>query len=247
MFEQFLLEGKWIDKTFGIIPWKTDKPLPTVYNASKIRKLPYDSLIQYLRGPMQGRYRKEIVTRRNYRWRLHATFKNKKPETFHKHWGRVVLNSFTVCNFPTQTEQCWSIGFCMGSTEKQDTVEINKELENITGFEGIKVSYENIYHHRRITQKLWKVAVNKSKDLEKPDKNRVKHQWAPSGLMVFVTKKEDVGPAQKKLYKMYGRNVTDAYGNTDAYLTWPGGAQMKFVPQSERNMSAANKQKSGNS
>ena len=57
----------------------------------------------------------------------------------------------------------------MGSTEKQDTVEINKELENITGFKRIKVSYENIYHHG-ISQKLWKVAVNKLKDLENQTK-----------------------------------------------------------------------------
>ena len=132
----------------------------------------------------------------------------------------------------------------MGSTEKQDTTEINKELKKITGFKGIRVSYENIYH-QGITQKLWKTAVEKSKDLEKPHKNRVKHQWAPAGLMVFVTKKEDVSPARKTLYEMYGRNFTDSYGNTDAYPIWPGGAQMKFVPQSEKNMSAANKQKIG--
>ena len=91
----------------------------------------------------------------------------------------------------------------MGSTEKQDTTEINKELGNVTGFEGIRVSYENIYH-KGVTPKLWKNAVNKSKDLSPPDKNRVKHQWAPAGLTVFVTQREDVGPARKKLYKMYG-------------------------------------------
>ena len=243
-FEQFLLEGQRIDNSFGILPWKTEKPLPTVYDAKEVKKLPYDSLIQYLRGPMQGRYIKQISTGRNFRWRLHATFNMDKPEIFHERWGRVVLNSFTVRDFPTQTEQCWPIGFCMGSTERQDITEINKHLGAATGFDDIRVSYENIYH-QGVTQKLWKNAVNKSKDLNPPYKNRVKHQWAPAGLMVFVTKKEDVGPARKKLYEMYGRNVTDVHGNTDAYPIWPGGAQMKFVPQAERNMSAANKQKIG--
>ena len=87
MFEQFLLEGKWIDKTFGIIPWKAEKPLPTVYNASEIRKLLYNSLIQYLRGPMQGQYIIQIVTGRNYgdsmqlsKMKNQKFFKNTGPE-----------------------------------------------------------------------------------------------------------------------------------------------------------------------
>lgn len=130
----------------------------------------------------------------------------------------------------------------MGSTEKQDICEINKELEKITGFKGIRVSYENIYF-QKVTQRLWKEAVNCSKDFNPPEKNRVKHQWAPAGLMVFVTKKEHVGPARKSLYEMYGKNVIDKHGNTDAYPTWPGGAQMKFVPQLEKNLSESNKQK----
>ena len=61
--------------------------------------------------------------------------------------------------------------------------------------------------------------------------------------MVFITKKEQVGPARKQLYEKYGKNVTDEHGNTDAYPTWPGGAQMKFVPQLEKNLSESNKQK----
>ena len=48
VFEQFLLEGQRIDKSFGILPWKKDKPLPTVYNSKEVKKQPYDSLIQYL-------------------------------------------------------------------------------------------------------------------------------------------------------------------------------------------------------
>ena len=69
--EQFLTEGQRIDGSFGIMPWKVDKPLPTVYKVNEIKKLPYDSLIQYLCGPIQGRYIKQIVTGRNYKWRLY--------------------------------------------------------------------------------------------------------------------------------------------------------------------------------
>ena len=48
VFEQFLLEDQRIDKSFGILPWKQDKPLPTVYTSKEVKKLPYNSLIQYL-------------------------------------------------------------------------------------------------------------------------------------------------------------------------------------------------------
>ena len=237
-----LQEGQRIDPKFGILPWKMEKPLPTVFSKDQVKKLPYDSLIQYLRGPMQGRYIKQVTTGRNYKWRVNVTFDIDTPEIFHDRWGRVVLNTLTIKDFPTQTEQCWSIGFCMGSTEKQDIREINKELENVTGFKGIRVSYQNIYI-QRVSQRLWKDAVNRSKDLQHREQSRIKHKWAPAGLTVFVTKKEHVGPARKHLYEIYGKNVTDEHGNIDAYPTWPGGAQMKFVPQLEKNLSESNKQK----
>ena len=105
IFGLFIKEGPKIDKNFGILPWKEDKPLPTVYNVEQIRRLSYDSLIQYINGPIQGRYIKQIVTGRNYRWRVNATFTIGKPEIFHERWGRVVLNTLTVGDFPTQTEQ----------------------------------------------------------------------------------------------------------------------------------------------
>ena len=54
-----------------------------------------------------------------------------------------------------------------------------------------------------------------------------------------------VKQARKILYQKYGRNVEDQFGNKDAYPTWPGGAQMKFVPHTENNMSAKNREKIG--
>ena len=174
-----LQEGQRINKKFGILPWKMDKPLPTVYSKDQVKKLPYDSLIQYLRGPMQGRYIKQVITGRNYKWRVNVTFDMEKPEIFHERWSRVVLNTLTIRDFPTQTEQCWSIGFCMGSTEKQDIRTINKELEKVTGFDGIRVSYENIYI-QKVSPKLWKEAVNQSKDLQP----REKIESSISGLLL---------------------------------------------------------------
>ena len=61
-----------------------------------------------------------------------------------------------------------------------------------------------------------------------------------------MAQREDLKPARKILHKKIGQNVTDSYENTDAYLTWPGGTQMKFVPMADKNMSRDNVAKIGN-
>ena len=86
----------------------------------------------------------EIMTGRNYKWRVNVTFNMVKLELFNEIWGRAVFNTH-LCEFPVQTEHCWSIGFCIGSTEKQEITEINEELEKVMGFQGIQISYKNIY------------------------------------------------------------------------------------------------------
>ena len=72
-----------------------------------------------------------------------------------------------------------------------------------------------------------------------------KHRWAPAAVQFFVPNCKDVVTVRKVLYEKYGKTVTNEHGNTDAYPTWPGGAQMKFVPHAENNMSDANKEKIG--
>ena len=61
-----------------------------------------------------------------------------------------------------------------------------------------------------------------------------------------MARREDLKPARKILYEKFGQNVTDSYGNEDAYPTWPGGTQMKFVPMADRNMSKDNVEEIGN-
>ena len=242
--ETCLREGQKIDMSFGIMPWKMDKPYPTIFKPMDAYKLNYDRLIQYLRAPMQGYGLKTVTKGRNYKWRFNATFNDPDETLFEEKWNRIKANTVHIKDFPTQTEQAWAVGFTMGSTEKQDLRKINEELENITKVKGTTCSYQYLYH-RNVTPALWRQASQQADlgggaiDLKK------KHRWAPAAAQFFVPNREDVVKVRKILYDKYGKNVTDEHGNKDAYPTWPGGAQMKFVPHAENNMSDSNKEKIG--
>ena len=241
---ELLKEAQNVDSTFGLMAWRDTKALPTIFSSVRIQKEPYNVLINYLRPPMRGRTLQSIQTGRNFKWRVKATF-NMNQETLIKTWSRMDSRRFFATDFPVQAENCWQVGFCMGSTEGQVVTKINAELETVTGIKGIKASWQNIWQ-REVTPNLWKEAKKKATDQSGAINNSIKHKWSPSALNIFVKKREDLKPARKILYEKFGRNVTDSYGNEDAYPTWPGGAQMKFVPMADRNMSKDNVTKIGN-
>ena len=241
---ELLQEGQNVDSSFGLMAWKDTKALPTIFSAVGIQKEPYNVLINYLRPPMRGRSLQSIQTGRNFKWRIKATF-DLDPELLIKTWSRMDSRRFYMTDFPVQAENCWQVGFCMGSTEGQIVTKINAKLEELTGIKGIQASWQNIWQ-KEVTPNLWKEAKKKATDNSGTVNNSIKHKWSPSALSIFVTRREDLKPARKVLYEKFGRNITDSYGNEDAYPTWPGGAQMKFVPMADRNMSKDNVDKIGN-
>ena len=87
--EQVLQESKNIDTSFGVLPWKEEKALPTIFNPAGAYKLTYKQLIHYLRAPMQGYGLKTIATGVNYKWRINATFNDSQPLLFAEKWGRL--------------------------------------------------------------------------------------------------------------------------------------------------------------
>ena len=128
---QVLTEGQRIDASFGIRPWKADKPYPMIYNPRDKYTITYERLVHYLRTPVQGYGGvKQITTGRNYKWRVFATFNDEDNTTFAERWTKAAINRITIKDFPTQTEQAWQVGFCMGSTENQDIRQINKKWKN---------------------------------------------------------------------------------------------------------------------
>ena len=71
------MEGQRIDASFGIRPWKSNKLYPTIYDPRDAYMIMYERLVYYLRAPVQGYGGvKQIVTGRNYKWRIYATFNN---------------------------------------------------------------------------------------------------------------------------------------------------------------------------
>ena len=141
---ELLKEAQNVDSTFGIMAWRDTKALPTIFSAVGIQKEPYNVLINYLRPPMRGRTLQSIQTGRNFKWRIKATF-DMNQETLIKTWSRMDSRRFFVTDFPVQAENCWQVGFCMGSTEGQVVTKINTELETVTGIQGIRASWQNIW------------------------------------------------------------------------------------------------------
>ena len=239
-----LKEVQNFDSSFGIMAWRDSKALPTKFSSVGIQKEPYDVMINYLQPPMRGSSQQGIQKGRNFKWRVKAMF-NLSPETLIKKWSRMDSRRFFITDFLIQAENCWQVGFCMGSTVGQVITRINAELEEFTGIQGIQASWQNVWQ-REVTTDLWKEAKKRTMDKSGFVNNSLKHKWSPSALIIFVSHREDLKPARKILYKNIGRNVTDSYGNIDAYPTWPGGTQMKFVPMADRNMSKENMTKIGN-
>ena len=114
-----------------------------------------------------------------------------------------------------------------GSTEEMDYDAINKDLENASGIKGIEVSYQNLYQPG-ITPEFWKIANKKADNTRAPKTSRTymntKYKWAPTGLGVYVSNKDDQTKARKAMMKKFS---TLKNGELPV---WPGGARMGFVP-----------------
>ena len=66
--EQVLQETQNVDESFGILLWKEEKVLPTIFNPADSYKLTYNQLVRYLQTPMQGYGLKTITHGVNYKW-----------------------------------------------------------------------------------------------------------------------------------------------------------------------------------
>ena len=73
-----------------------------------------------------------------------------------------------------------------------------------------------IIYQRDTSPASWKETEERAKaGLNLRGVNRIKHAWATAAIMVFEK-------AGKKLYKTFGANVEDKYGNKDAYIVYLG-------------------------
>ena len=108
-----------------------------------------------------------------------------------------------------------------------DYEEINKHLQDVVGIKGIEVSFQNLYQPG-ITPDFWKLSNVKAGNTRTPKNSRTymntKYMWAPTGLGIYVSKKEDQSKVREIMMKKFS---TMQNGELPV---WPGGARMGFIP-----------------
>lgn len=81
------------------------------------------------------------------------------------------------------------IGIAAGSTEEQDCKIINSKLEQLTGIQGIEVSFQNI-SLADITSHYWTKANSLATAANSNKASRAhqecKYKWAPNALAVYI-------------------------------------------------------------
>ena len=84
--KECMVQGQRINSTFGIVPWKTSKLLPTLFTTQRIPKMTYDELLCYLRPLMQGLALQQVKQGRNFKWKMTTTF-NRETKLFVDRWS----------------------------------------------------------------------------------------------------------------------------------------------------------------
>ena len=127
----------------------------------------------------------------------------------------------------------YAVGLCQGSSHGKDCVTLNRELSKVLGCQ-VEASWQNITGQEKFKSRMWteanKVATKEGGD-HMPTYNRVKQAHSPSGLIIHVTRKEDVAVIMKRLAKEYGKS------KESKWPVWPDGSRMKFVPFAPRSSS----------
>lgn len=126
-----------------------------------------------------------------------------------------------------KSQEAYIIGIAAGSSEDQDIELINNKLEEVTGIQGIEVSFQNI-NQPGITNDFWAIANQKAEASMSPKFSReylrCKYRWAPNAVAIYVPNASMVAGARKKMIQMFGKDT----GGDDP--TWPDGTKMRFLP-----------------
>lgn len=135
---------------------------------------------------------------------------------------------YSVSFAPMQySSESYLIGIAAGSSEEQDTELINQRLSEVTGIQGIEVSFQNV-NQIGITNEFWKMANEKAEATmayrNSREYLRCKYKWAPNAIAIYVPKAGMVTEARKTMIRMFGKET----GKGDP--RWPDGTRMRFLP-----------------
>ena len=141
--------------------------------------------------------------------------------------GENILKTITFKEAEMQkSDEAIAIGYMMGTTEKGDYTTLNNKIEQITGVQT-EVSYQMVNQHG-ISKKIWQLAKEKAeKKYSNPyskEHRRLKFQYSPNALVVYVAREEDIELATEKLFEEYGNLIEGQWA------TVPDGSRMRFVP-----------------
>jgi hypothetical protein len=144
--------------------------------------------------------------------------------------------------YPAETQrfsQSFQVGFCMGSTDDQNTNLLNSRIEKDLGIQGVECSVQAL-NQSGIANLYWEKADNYAKanrNARSANWKRDKFKMSPRGLVLYTDDAAKVPELRASLYAKYGKN--DENGT---WPVWPDGSQMRFCPlrgQRIRNTNAA--------
>ena len=134
-------------------------------------------------------------------------------------------------------DNAYAIGYMMGTTEKGDYTTLNKEISAITGV-NTEASFQMV-NQRGVSRRIWQLAKEKA-EIKFPnpyskEHRRLKFQYSPSALVIYVSREDDIETATEKLFEKFGSTTEGQWAEA------PDGSRTRFVPIIHANYLCATK------
>ena len=192
-----------VDKTARLTTWlETEMVLECPKKISPSLAIKYIDVPSYIRGTLGCKRQFRLGFRVCTNLTLHEFTNTWSKFKSVNGWSHIVPAEMQ--HSPT----AYAVGLCQGSSYGKDCVTLNKELSKDLECQ-VEASWQNITGLEKFKSRMWteanKVATKEGGD-HMPTYNRVKQAHSPSGLIIHVTRKEDMAVIMKKLAKEYGKS-----------------------------------------
>ena len=224
--------AKVIDKEAILKPWKTELNLPNL-NGNELKIFARENISEYIDTPemqlnvINGRtyYRNglRIRTRMDIyefteRWNNNKY--TKEPNNPFQNWRPIKAAEMQ------SSHNAYPIGYFVGTSERGDYTTINKYISE-DAKANAEVSFQFV-NQAGVTPRLWKYAREQAEyafpNPFSKEHKKVKFDYAPSALVVYVSEKNMIKQARRNLIEKYGKLVQNH---------WPqmrDGLRMRFIP-----------------
>ena len=223
--------SKVIDPNAGLISWKKDGQEKRL-NGDEIKLIDSENLYKFIdiiektdtmiKGKTYYRNGMRIATNMSVyefteRW---GNMRYNKDSNAFKNWKPI--KPAEAQNFDT----AYAIGYFAGSVERGEYKTVIKDIGELTKVK-CEASYQ-IINQRGVSNQIWYQATEEAeKDYPNPhskEHKKIKFAHAPSALVVYVNKTEDIVKARRNIIEKYGNP------NDEHWPTLVDGSRMRFVP-----------------